>query len=541
MNDMISSADSRRLPKPRGPVVLCILDGWGYREERENNGILLAETPVWDRLMASCPRALLNASELHVGLPAGQMGNSEVGHMNLGAGRKVMQELPRIDQAILDGSLGQNPELAKFAASLKQSGGACHLLGLVSPGGVHSHQDHMVALAKLLAAQGVTVKIHAFLDGRDTPPKSALGYMKKFLADLGDAATIATVSGRFFAMDRDKRWDRVEQAYDVAVDGKGAAAKSALAAIEAAYERDETDEFVAPSAIAGYAGMQDGDGVLMANFRADRARELLTALLDPAFDGFARGRTIRFGAVLGMVEYSSALAKFMPCLFTSAALENVLGAVLAKAGMRQLRIAETEKYAHVTFFLNGGVEQEFPGETRILVPSPKVKTYDMQPEMSAPELTDKLVAAIGSGDFDLIVVNYANGDMVGHTGNLQAAIQAAQTIDASLGRLEAAVQQAGGVMLVTADHGNIEMMQDPDTHEAHTAHTLNLVPAILVNGPKEAVGLKDGILADVAPTLLQLLGLPQPGEMTGRSLLALKAPSGTAPDGTTKAEARATA
>ena len=541
MNDMISSAESRRLPKPRGPVVLCILDGWGYREERENNGILLAETPVWDRLMASCPRALLNASELHVGLPAGQMGNSEVGHMNLGAGRKVMQELPRIDQAIADGSLAKNPELAKFAASLKKSGGTCHLLGLVSPGGVHSHQDHMVALAKLLAAQGVTVKIHAFLDGRDTPPKSALGYMKKFLADLGDAATIATVSGRFFAMDRDKRWDRVEQAYDVAVDGKGAAAESALAAIEAAYERDETDEFVSPSAIAGYAGMQDGDGVLMANFRADRARELLTALLDPAFDGFARGRTIRFGAVLGMVEYSSSLAKFMPCLFTSAALENVLGAVLAKAGMRQLRIAETEKYAHVTFFLNGGVETEFPGESRILVPSPKVKTYDLQPEMSAPELTDKLVAAIGSGDFDLIVVNYANGDMVGHTGNLQAAIQAAQTIDASLGRLEAAVQQAGGVMLVTADHGNIEMMQDPDTHEAHTAHTLNLVPAILVNGPEDAIGLKDGILADVAPTLLQLLGLPQPEEMTGRSLLALKAPSGMAPDGTTKAEARATA
>ena len=365
--------------------------------------------------------------------------------------------------------------------------------------------------------------------------------MKKFLADLGDAATIATVSGRFFAMDRDKRWDRVEQAYAVAVDGKGAAAESALAAIEAAYERDETDEFVSPSAIAGYAGMQDGDGVLMANFRADRARELLTALLDPAFDGFARGRTIRFGAVLGMVEYSTALAKFMPCLFTSAALENVLGAVLAKAGMRQLRIAETEKYAHVTFFLNGGVETEFPGESRILVPSPKVKTYDLQPEMSAPELTDKLVAAIGSGDFDLIVVNYANGDMVGHTGNLQAAIQAAQTIDASLGRLEAAVQQAGGVMLVTADHGNIEMMQDPDTHEAHTAHTLNLVPAILVNGPEDAIGLKDGILADVAPTLLQLLGLPQPEEMTGRSLLALKAPSGMAPDGTTKAEARATA
>jgi 2,3-bisphosphoglycerate-independent phosphoglycerate mutase len=541
MNDMILSADSRRLPKPRGPVVLCILDGWGYREERENNGILLADTPVWDRLMASCPRSLLNASELHVGLPAGQMGNSEVGHMNLGAGRKVMQELPRIDQAILDGSLAKNPELAKFVAALKSSGGACHLLGLVSPGGVHSHQDHMVALAKLLAAEGVAVKIHAFLDGRDTPPKSALGYLRKFLADLGDAATIATVSGRFFAMDRDKRWDRVGQAYAVMVDGKGGAAESALAAVEAAYARGETDEFVAPSAIAGYAGMQDGDGVLMANFRADRAREVLTALLDPGFDGFPRGRTIRFDAVLGMVEYSAALAKFMPCLFTSAALENVLGAVVAEAGMRQLRIAETEKYAHVTFFLNGGIEQEFPGETRILVPSPKVKTYDLQPEMSAPELTEKLVAAIGSGDFDLIVVNYANGDMVGHTGNLQAAIQAAETIDACLGQLEAAVKQAGGVMLVTADHGNIEMMQDPDTHEAHTAHTLNLVPAILVNGPQDAVGLKEGILADVAPTLLQLLGLPQPKEMTGRSLLTLKASSGKVPSGTAKAEARATA
>lgn len=536
MNEMTHSPDSRRLPKPSGPVVLCILDGWGYREERENNGILLADTPVWDRLMTSCPRSLLNASELHVGLPVGQMGNSEVGHMNLGAGRKVMQDLPRIDQAIADGALAQNPELAAFVAAMKNSGGACHLLGLVSPGGVHAHQDHMVALAKLLAAEGVAVKIHAFLDGRDTPPKSALGYMKKFLADLGDAATIATVSGRFFAMDRDKRWDRVEQAYAVIVDGKGEAAESAAAAIGAAYARGETDEFVAPSAIAGYAGMRDGDGVLMANFRADRARELLTALLDPGFDGFQRRRTVGFGAALGMVEYSTALAKFMPCLFASAALDNVLGAVVAKAGMRQLRIAETEKYAHVTFFLNGGVETEFSGETRILVPSPKVKTYDLQPEMSAPELTDKLVAAIGSGDFDLIVVNYANGDMVGHTGNLPAAIQAAQAVDASLGQLERAVKQAGGVMLVTADHGNIEMMQDPDTHEAHTAHTLNLVPAILVSGPPDVIGLKAGVLADVAPTLLQLLGLPQPREMTGRSLLTLKASPGTP-----KAEARATA
>ncbi|WP_084462691.1 2,3-bisphosphoglycerate-independent phosphoglycerate mutase [Oceanibaculum pacificum] len=536
MNDMIAAKSALPFEKPKGPVVLCILDGWGYRTEPENNGIAQANTPNWNRLLASCPRSLLDASELHVGLPVGQMGNSEVGHMNLGAGRKVMQDLPRIDLAIQDGSLAQAPEIAQLVAKLKASGGACHLLGLLSPGGVHSHQDHMAALARILAAQGIAVKVHAFLDGRDTPPKAAREYMARFLADIGDAATVATVTGRFFAMDRDNRWERVTQAYEVIVNGAGKAALDALSAVTAAYEAGETDEFVSPTAIGAYAGMQDGDGLLVANFRADRAREILTALVDPAFDKFPRSRLVRFAGTLGMVEYSTALASFMPCLFPSTELANVLGKVVADAGMTQLRIAETEKYAHVTFFLNGGKETEFPGENRILVPSPKVKTYDLQPEMSAPEVTDKLEAAILSGQYDLIVVNYANGDMVGHTGIMAAAIKAAETIDGALGRLEAAIKQAGGVMLVTADHGNIEMMEDPGTHEAHTAHTLNRVPAILVNGPAGAVGLADGILADVAPTLLQLLGVPQPEEMTGRSLIRMEAGASAA-----KAEARATA
>ncbi|MBU0724357.1 MAG: 2,3-bisphosphoglycerate-independent phosphoglycerate mutase [Alphaproteobacteria bacterium] len=533
---MTSSKPAQPFAKPKGPVVLCILDGWGYRTDPENNGIAQAHTPVWDRLLASYPRSLLNASELHVGLPVGQMGNSEVGHMNLGAGRKVMQDLPRIDLAIQDGSLATAPELLAFAAKLKQSGGTCHLMGLLSPGGVHSHQDHMVALARILSAQGVAVKVHAFLDGRDTPPRAAAEYMARFEADLAGAASVASVIGRFFALDRDNRWERVSQAYDLMVQGTGGAAGTAIQAIQSAHARGETDEFVAPTAIAGYAGMQDGDGLLMANFRADRAREILTALLDPAFDGFPRSRVVRFAAALGMVDYSAALNKLLPCLFPSAELSNVLGKVVADAGMTQLRIAETEKYAHVTFFLNGGAESEFPGENRILVPSPKVKTYDLQPEMSAPEVTDRLEAAILSGTYDLIVVNYANGDMVGHTGIMAAAIKAAETIDGALARLETAVKQAGGVMLVTADHGNIEMMEDPTTHEAHTAHTLNLVPAILINGPAAATGLADGILADVAPTLLQLLGLSQPVEMTGQSLIRIAPDSPAA-----KAEARATA
>ena len=504
------------------PVVLCVLDGWGDREAADDNAISLAKTPTWDRLVDQCPRARLDASAQEVGLPQGQMGNSEVGHMNLGAGRIVMQDLPKIDAAMNDGSLAENPQLLTFIDTLKAAGGTCHLMGLLSPGGVHSHQDHMVALAKAVAAAGVPVRVHAFLDGRDTPPKAAKGYMSRFLTDLEDCAdvSVATVTGRYFAMDRDKRWDRVQKAYDVMVSAQGEdTADDAVGSIELSYAHSKTDEFMEPCVIGDYTGMADGDGVLCANFRADRAREILTALVDPDFDDFERTATVTFSAKLGMVEYSSDLNAFMPAMFPAETLSGILGEVVSNAGKTQLRIAETEKYAHVTFFLNGGREDVFEGEERILVPSPKVATYDLQPEMSAPEVTDNLVRVIGEGTFDLIVVNYANGDMVGHTGVLEAAIKAAETIDGSLARLEKAVLDAGGVMLVTADHGNCEQMSDAKNRSAHTQHTLNLVPALLVNAPDWVNGLHDGRLADVAPTLLQLLDLEQPAEMTGRSLI----------------------
>lgn len=514
--------DSSDAPSRPRPVVLCILDGWGESAREENNAIHLANTPVWDRLVKEWPVGRLDASALEVGLPQGQMGNSEVGHMNLGAGRVVMQELPRIDKALADGALDSNPELAAFIEALKKSGGACHLMGLLSPGGVHSHQDHIAALARIVSQAGVPVRIHAFLDGRDTPPKAAKSSMRHFLeaVDGLDDVAVATVSGRYFAMDRDKRWDRVEKAYDMLVDAAGERADDPVRYVEDAYADGETDEFVTPAAIGDYQGMQDGDGVLMANFRADRARQILTALADPAFDGFQRKRVVDFAARLGMVEYSGDLARFFPAMFPPQSLDNIFGQVVSEAGLKQLRCAETEKYAHVTFFLNGGREDVFEGEERILVPSPKVATYDLQPEMSAFEVTDKLVAAIESGTFDLVVVNYANGDMVGHSGILEAAIKAAETVDQCLGRLEKAVRDAGGVMFITADHGNCEQMVDPETGEPHTAHTLNLVPAILVNAPDGVKTLADGRLADVAPTLLELMGLPKPEEMTGRSLIA---------------------
>ena len=504
------------------PVVLCILDGWGDREPAADNAISLAETPTWDRLVADCPRARLDASAQEVGLPQGQMGNSEVGHMNLGAGRIVLQDLPKIDAAVEDGTLAENAALVAYIEKLKTSGGVCHLIGLLSPGGVHSHQDHIVALAKAVSAAGVPVRIHAFLDGRDTPPKGAKGYMGRFLTALEgvEEVSVATVTGRYFAMDRDKRWDRVTKAYHVMVAADGVdAADDPCKAIEAAYAQNKTDEFMESCVIGDYAGMNDGDGLLCANFRADRAREILTALVDPRFDGFDRSKTVAFAATLGMVEYSSDLNAFIPAMFPAESLSGILGEAVSTAGKTQLRIAETEKYAHVTFFLNGGREDVFDGEERILVPSPKVATYDLQPEMSAGEVTDNLVRVIGEGTFDLIVVNYANGDMVGHTGILEAAIKAAETIDASLARLEQAVIDAGGVMLVTADHGNCEQMADAKSRGPHTAHTLNLVPALLVNAPEWVNGLHDGRLADVAPTLLQLMGLAQPAEMTGRSLI----------------------
>ncbi|WP_353857896.1 2,3-bisphosphoglycerate-independent phosphoglycerate mutase [Azospirillum formosense] len=506
--------------RPR-PVVLCILDGWGYREEREDNAIAQGNTPNWDRLWSSEPRAFLEASEEEVGLPKGQMGNSEVGHMNLGAGRVVRQDLVMIDHAIVEGELERNAALTNLAKTLRASGGRCHILGLLSPGGVHSHQDHIAALAGVLAHEGVPVEIHAFTDGRDVPPQSAKDQMAEFMADVHalPGVTVATVSGRYYAMDRDKRWDRVAKAYAALVSAEGEKAADPIQAIEQSYAAGTHDEFILPTVIDGYTGMKDGDAILMANFRADRAREILAAFVDPAFDGFERAAVPKLAAAVGMVEYSSTLAKLMTTIFPPKSLTKVLGEVVSEAGLTQLRIAETEKYPHVTFFFNGGEERVYPGEDRILVPSPKVATYDLQPEMSAAEVTDKVVAAVDSGKYDLVVINYANPDMVGHSGILSAAIKAVEAVDASLGRLEAAVRAQGGVMLVTADHGNCELMKDPETNGPHTAHTLDKVPLVLVNGPAGVSAIRSGRLADIAPTLLDLMKLPQPAEMTGKSLI----------------------
>jgi len=506
---------------PPRPALLCILDGWGWRPDyAADNAIAAAATPNYTRLLAECPHALLATSGNAVGLPKGQMGNSEVGHMNIGAGRIVAQDLPRIDVAIEDGSLARRPVLLSLIAKAKSAGRAVHVMGLLSPGGVHSHQDQIAALVKIISEAGAPVFVHAFLDGRDTPPKSAKGFVEKFLKDIHGLAGVrlATVSGRYYAMDRDKRWDRVEKAYDAIIDASGRRFDDADAALEASYAGDVTDEFVLPCILGDYAGVEDGDVLLFANFRADRAREISAALLDKGFDGFARGRVAHFAAAAGLTEYSDALKPWMASVFPPEDVRETLGEVVAEHHMKQLRIAETEKYAHVTFFLNGGREDQFAGEDRILVPSPKVATYDHKPEMSAYQVTEKLEEAITSGKYDLIVCNYANPDMVGHTGVMAAAVKAVDTIDECLGRLRAALEKSGGLMLLTADHGNIEMMQDPQTHEPHTAHTTLDVPVIILGGPPGA-RLRDGRLADVAPTMLDLMGLQKPALMTGQSLL----------------------
>ncbi|MGH7063504.1 MAG: 2,3-bisphosphoglycerate-independent phosphoglycerate mutase [Stellaceae bacterium] len=508
-----------RRPKP---VVLCILDGWGDRPKADDNAIAAAETPNWHKLVARWPHAHLQASEHYVGLPDGQMGNSEVGHTNLGAGRLVLQDLPRIDAAIASGELAAMPALRDFAGDLKDRRGTAHLAGLMSPGGVHSHQRQIAAIARILATAGIDVAVHAFLDGRDTPPKSAAGYLEQFGADTAghERVRIATICGRYYAMDRDRRWDRVEKAYRVLTAGAGEQAADAASAVAAAYARGETDEFVLPTAVGGYRGMRDGDGLALVNFRADRVREIATALLDPDFSDFSRQKRIAFAAAFGLTEYSTELNPLLATLFPPEDLGDTFGEVVSSAGLGQLRIAETEKYAHVTFFFNGGRETVFPGEKRLLVPSPKVATYDQQPEMSALEVTGEVVAAIRAGAFDVIVLNYANADMVGHTGDIAAAVKAVETVDTCLGRLSQAVEAAGGTLVITADHGNAEMMRDPETGEPHTAHTLNPVPLIVVNPPAPIAHLADGRLADVAPTLLDLLGLRQPVAMTGHSLIA---------------------
>jgi 2,3-bisphosphoglycerate-independent phosphoglycerate mutase len=500
-------------------MVLVILDGFGHREECDHNALCEAQMPNWRALWSAHAHGLIDASGGAVGLPGGQMGNSEVGHLNIGAGRVVHQELTRIGLAIEDGSFDRNPVLLLAIEAARHAGGVVHVAGLLSPGGVHSHEDHIIAMARLAGRRGLKVAVHAILDGRDTPPRSARASLLKLAAALAELpdAWIASVCGRYYAMDRDQRWERSAAAYDLYARGVAPhAASDALAALDAAYARGEGDEFVAPTTIgARPTPVRDGDAWVFMNFRADRARQLTRCFIEDGFDGFVRAARPRLSSYVCLTQYHDAFDA--PVAFPPERPRNTLGEHLARLGLKQLRIAETEKYAHVTFFFNGGEERVFEGEDRVLVPSPKVATYDLKPAMSAVEVTDRLVEAVGSARYDFIVVNYANADMVGHTGYMAAAVAAAETLDRCLGRLVAAVRAAGGELLITADHGNIEQMYDRDTEQPHTAHTTNLVPLLYVGRP--ATVASGGVLSDVAPTLLALMGLPQPAEMTGRVLV----------------------
>ncbi|MBA6413900.1 2,3-bisphosphoglycerate-independent phosphoglycerate mutase [Parahaliea sp. F7430] len=505
-------------------TLLIVLDGWGYREDPRDNAIANANTPVWDRLWANLPHTLVSGSGLDVGLPAGQMGNSEVGHMSLGSGRVVYQNITRIDQAIADGSFNTNLAYTEAIDRAMDRGGAVHILGLLSPGGVHSHEDQVLAAVRLAAKRGATrVYLHAFLDGRDTPPRSAADSLAKadaLFKEL-DCGRVASIVGRYYAMDRDNRWERIEEAWKLLTRAEAPFhAESSEAALAAAYERGENDEFVQATLVGGSnAAISDGDAVLFMNFRADRARQLSRAFVDADFNDFDRRSVPQLADFVCTTEYDASLNT--ACAFPPESLDNVLGDYLAQQGKTQLRIAETEKYAHVTFFFSGGREELFEGEERIMIPSPDVATYDLKPEMSAPELTDKLVEAIASKRFDLIVCNYANGDMVGHTGVYEAAIKAVEALDACLGRIEAALLEHGGQALITADHGNCEQMLDYESGQLHTQHTTEHVPLVYIGERVSALDPKGGILADIAPTLLALMDLEQPKEMTGRNLAQL--------------------
>lgn len=509
------------------PMVLVILDGYGYREDQQDNAIFNAKTPVMDTLWAKRPHTLVDASGLEVGLPDRQMGNSEVGHVNLGAGRIVYQDLTRLDVEIKERTFFSNPALAGAVDNAVAQGKAVHIMGLLSAGGVHSHEDHILAMVELAAARGAEkIYLHAFLDGRDTPPRSAESSLKRFeekFSELGKGR-VATIIGRYYAMDRDNRWDRVEQAYDLMTQAKGEyQADTAVAALQAAYARDENDEFVKATVIraAGQAdsAMQDGDALIFMNFRADRAREITRAFVNADFDGFARKKTVKLGEFVMLTEYAADIKA--TCAYPPASLANTFGEWMAKNDKTQLRISETEKYAHVTFFFNGGVEEPFSGEDRILINSPKVATYDLQPEMSSAELTEKLVAAIKSGKYDTIICNYPNGDMVGHTGVFEAAVAAVETLDNCIAEVAEAVESTGGQLLITADHGNAEQMRDPATGQAHTAHTNLPVPLIYVGG-KSVKAVSGGKLSDIAPTMLSLMGMEIPQEMTGKPLFIVE-------------------
>ncbi len=511
------------------PVALIILDGWGYSEDQRYNAIAGAHKPVWDRLWQQFPHCLIRTSGASVGLPAEQMGNSEVGHLNLGAGRVVYQEFTRVSRSIKTGSFFANATLTDAVDEAIHNDTAVHIIGLLSPGGVHSHEEHIHAMVQLAVERGAEhVYLHAFLDGRDTAPRSAAASIQamedKFRA-LG-GGRFASMIGRYYAMDRDHRWPRIRAAYDLITGAKAQfEAADPMTALEMAYARDESDEFVKATRIVPQdkppVSVRDGDVVMFMNFRSDRARQITRPFIEPDFDGFERAVTPRLCRFVSLTEYNSEFD--IPVAFPPERLKNVFGEFAAKLGLRQLRLAETEKYAHVTFFFNGGVEEPFEGEDRILVPSPLVATYDLQPEMSAPQVTDHLVEAIKSGQYDVIICNYANPDMVGHTGNFAAAVQALEAIDACLGRVYDALQLVSGEALITADHGNAEQMRGKDTGQAHTAHTSNVVPLLYLG---RAARLEDGVLADVVPTMIDVLGLKPPQEMTGHSLIEL-APAGS--------------
>ncbi|WJW75549.1 2,3-bisphosphoglycerate-independent phosphoglycerate mutase [Thiohalobacter sp. IOR34] len=505
------------------PMVLIILDGWGYSEETDYNAIAAADTPVWDRLWSDYPHTLIRTSGAAVGLPGDQMGNSEVGHLNLGAGRVVYQEFTRVSRAIKTGSFFNNKTLTGAVDLAIETGKAVHVLGLLSPGGVHSHECHIHAMVQLAVERGASkVYLHAFLDGRDTPPRSAMESIEKMEEKFREfgGGRFASLIGRYYAMDRDHRWPRIQAAYDLITQGKGEfQAPDAHSALEMAYARGESDEFVKATAIVPPGSepvrVEDGDVVVFMNYRSDRARQITRPFIEPDFDGFERAVMPRLGRFVSLTEYNSEFD--IPVAFPPERLQNVFGEYISALGLRQLRIAETEKYAHVTFFFNGGREEPFEGEERILIPSPNVATYDQQPEMSAPELTDRLVEAIEGGSYDVIVCNYANPDMVGHTGNYEAAVKAIEALDGCLGRVITALQKVGGEALITADHGNAEKMRDRETGQPHTAHTSNPVPFLYVGRPAQMAST--GSLCDVAPTLLHLMGLEKPMEMTGTFLV----------------------
>lgn len=508
---------------PHRPLALIILDGWGYSEDPKYNAILAANTPVWDGLWQDYPHTLISASGAGVGLPGDQMGNSEVGHMNLGAGRVVYQEFTRVSRAITSGSFFTNKVLTDAVQLAEKNDKAVHILGLLSAGGVHSHEEHIHAMVELAVKHGVTkVYVHAFLDGRDTPPKSAqssIDALEQKLEELG-GGQIASVIGRFYAMDRDQRWNRVSKAYNLIAEGQGEFhAADASTALQMAYDREETDEFVQATTIGQQVvRMEDDDVVVFMNFRSDRARELTECFISEDFDSFERQRKIKLGSFITLTEYKKGFD--VPVAFPAEQLNNVLGAHISSLGLRQLRIAETEKYAHVTFFFNGGRDKPFEGEDRILVPSPNVTTYDQQPAMCAPDVADKLVNAINSDKYDVVICNFANADMVGHTGDFDAAVKAIEALDVCLGRVWSALKEKGGEMLVTADHGNAELMRDDSTGQPHTAHTSNLVPLIYAGRAAECID--QGALADIAPTMLSLMDLPIPEEMSKHLLVSLK-------------------